>query len=307
MSVETAFVFPGGGTQEPGMLADFLDEWPEVRAALDRFEDDAVETLLVDADATTLLEVPNMLQAVLTSGVAVADAVDQRYGVRPDVVSGHSLGQITAMAVAGMLSRPDAAAFAAERGRAMADAEETAGPGKMVAVSLADPETVEAVVEEVDGVTVGAYNGPRQTLVSGRESAVDAARERIEDEPGRVHATELDVATASHSPVMEPAAERLADVVAGYDFRDPGVPVVSDTSGEPYESAAVAERELPDQLVSPIRWVSVVEQLDRMGVERVVEFPPAGVLADLVSRIEPDLEAVAIEEPADAAEVFGDG
>lgn len=307
MSVETAFVFPGGGTQEPGMLADFLEAWPEVRTALDRFEDDDVESLLVDADATTLLEVPNMLQAVLTSGVAVADAVEQRYGVTPDVVSGHSLGQITAMAAAGMLSRPDAAAFAAERGRAMAEAEEIAGPGKMVAVSLADPETVADVVEGIDGVTVGAYNGPRQTLISGRESAVEDAREGIEDAAGRVHATELDVATASHSPVMEPAAERLAEVVAEYEFRDADVPVVSDIRAEPYESAAVPERDLPDQLVSPIRWVSVVETLPELGVERVVELPPAGVLADLVSRIEPDLEAVAIEEPADATEVFGDG
>ncbi len=305
MSVETAFVFPGGGTQEPGMLAPFLDAWPEVESALARFEDDDLESLLLDADTDTLLEVPNMLQAVLTTGVAVADAVESRYGARPDVVSGHSLGQITAIAAAGMLSRPDAARFAAERGRAMADAEEVAGPGKMVAVSLADPDTVEDVVDGVDGVSVGAYNGPRQTLVSGREDAVDAACDRIEDEAGRVHLGELDVATASHSPVMEPAADRLQGIVEEFEFSDSTVPVVSDTRAEPYESAAVPQRDLPEQLVSPIRWVDAVERLGEMGVERIVEMPPAGVLADLVSRIDSDLEAVAIETPADAEEVFG--
>ncbi|PSP80463.1 ACP S-malonyltransferase [Halobacteriales archaeon QS_1_68_20] len=304
--MKTAFVYPGGGTQQPGMLAPFLDAWPEVEAALDRFEDDDLESLLLDADTDTLLEVPNMLQAVLTTGIVATDAVQKRYGATPDVVTGHSLGQITAMGVADVLSRPDAAQFAAERGQAMADAEETAGPGKMVAVSLADPETVEDAASEVDGVSVGAYNGPRQTLVSGREDAVDAVCDRIEEAGGRVVLSELDVATASHSPVMEPAADRLADIVERFEFSDPSVPVVSDTRAEPYERAEVPQRDLPEQLVSPIQWVAAVERLGEMGVERVVEMPPAGVLADLVSRIDSDLEAVAIETPADAEAGFGD-
>lgn len=178
----------------------------------------------------------------------------------------------------------------------------------MVAVTLPAPEAVEEVVEDVDGVSVGVYNGPRQTVVSGHESAVETARERLTQSLDRVRTTELDVATASHSPVMEPAAERFESVVAETAFADPEVPVVSDVTGDPYRDAATARDQLPKQLVESIRWQSVVETLGELGVERVVEFPPGGgVLADLVARIDPELEAVALTDPTDARRAFADG
>lgn len=306
MSVETAYAFPGIGTQEPEMLTDFLDAWPEAEAALDRFEDDELRSLLVDGDEQSLQVLPNMLQTVLATSLTVLDAARDRFGNEPDVVCGHSLGHITATGAADMLSRPDVASFAVDRGEAVAAAEEINGPGKMVAVSLVDRETITEVVDGIDGVGVGAYNGPRQAVISGRAPAVEEACDRIDDASGRIHLRELDIPTGPHSPMMEPVADRIGEIVRGYDFSDPSVPVVSDVNGEPYETATAARKDLSAHPVSPVRWMSVVEELKRLGVERVVEFPPAGVLTDLIPRIEPDLEAVALHDPADAAEVFGD-
>lgn len=307
MNGKTAFVFPGGGSQEPRALDPFAEQWPEIERLLHRYDHDGLESLLFEADADALNDLVNMHRALVATGLVVADVVRTRFDAEPDVVAGHSLGHVTALPVAGMLSPADAIEFAAERGRALALGEERAGPGKMVAVTLPSPETIESVVEDIDGVSVGVYNGPRQTVVSGHEEAVEAARERIDAAVGRVRMKELDVATASHSPVMEPAVERLREAVDETDFDDPDAPIVSDVTGERYDTATATRAQLPKQLVEPVRWQSVVETLEATGVERVVEFPPGdGVLADLVSRIAPELESVAISEPADAEEVFAD-
>lgn len=308
MTGDTAFIFPGGGSQEPNALDPFAEEWPEIESTLHRFDHDGLESLLFEADADALNDLTNMHRAVVATGFVVADAVRERFDIEPDVVAGHSLGHVTALPVAGMLSPTDAIEFAAERGRALALGEERAGPGKMVAVTFPSPETVEDAIDDVDGVSVGVYNGPRQTVVSGHEDAVETARERIDAAVDRVRMKELDVATASHSPVMEPAVERLRNAVGETEFADPEVPIVSDVTGEPYDAATATREQLPKQLVEPIQWQSIVETLEETGVERVVEFPPGGgILADLVSRIAPELEVVAITEPADAREVLADG
>lgn len=299
---KTAFVFPGQGGQRPGMVEPFYDAWPEVRSRLDRLADDELESLLFEVDASTLGETVNTQQAVFATSFVVAEAFEERTGVTPDVVAGHSFGHISAATETGILDPEQALSFVRERGRVMAEAESKAGPGAMCAVLLADPETVEEVVADFDGVAVASYNCPRQTVVSGRAENVVAATDRIAETASRSRVIELDVGGAFHSPVMGPATDPFEEYLADASLADPDVPVVSDVTGEAYERGEVAREQFVEQLTSPVRWVRVVETLRERGVERVVVLPPAEELATLVKRTTDELDVVALDAP-DAAEL----
>lgn len=286
------------------MLDPFAEAWPTVDRVLDRIAPTAsLGSLLFDADEETLRKPENTQPAVLATGIAVAEAITDRTGMTPDVVAGHSLGHITAATTAGVFSPADAVALVAERGRLMAMAEDEAGPGTMVAVLLASRDTVAAVVEDVPGVAVAGYNGPGQTVISGPRAAVNDAVDALRARADRVRTTELDVGSAFHSPVMEPAVDPFQRTLEATAFDDPNVPVVSDVTGDAYEEGAVTRRDLGHQLTSPVRWQAVVETLVDRGVERVVELPPAGTLATFTERIAPELDVVTIDDPEDIAAV----
>lgn len=301
----TAVVFPGQGSQAPDMFAPFADAWPAVRERLERLDDGGLESLLFDADAEALRHPARTQPAVLATSVLVAEAVVDRFDVTPDVVAGHSLGHVSALTVAGALDVPEALDLVEERGRLMAEAEREAGPGTMVAVLLADPDTVASAVEDVAGASLAAVNAPRQTVVSGREDAVDVVVEEVEATAPRARTVELDVGSGFHSPVMEPAVEPFAERLAETPVSDPDVPVVSDVSGSAYDDAATARSELRDQLLSPVRWLEAVEEIADREIERCLVMPPAADLATLVERTL-DAAVVRVDGPDALAEVVAD-
>lgn len=304
MTPTTAFVFPGGGSQVSDPIGEFHDAWPAVDRAIERLNDPDVRELLFESDREELDALLPMHRTVFAASYAVADAVTERFDVEPDVVAGHSTGHITALPVAGAVPPSEAMAFVTERSRAMLESATERGPGKMVAVLLTDGETVEAVVDAIEGASVAAFNAPNQTVVSGRAGAVEEACELLEAEFGPVRTTELDVEIGAHSPAVAGAVDWAADAVKDLALSDSDVPIVSDVTGEPYESADVARRDLPEQIAAPVQWHSIVETLDSMGVDRVVEFPPAGVLSSLVQATAPDLQAIELTDPGVAEEVF---
>jgi [acyl-carrier-protein] S-malonyltransferase len=306
MSDSVAFVFPGGGSQKATPIDEFRDAWPEIESSVARLDDEETRRLLFRADADALDRLENMHRVVMGAGFAVARAVVERFDVEPDVVAGHSTGHLTALPVAGALAPADALEFVVGRSRAMKASASARGPGRMVAVLLVDSETVASVVDAVDGASVAAFNAPKQTVISGRSAAVDTACERLESDCRPVRTVRLDVELAAHSPVVAEASEWVADATERFGFADPTVPVVSDLTGEVYDRSAVAERDLPEQVVSPVRWTAVVETLAEMGVDRVVEFPPAGVLTDFVSKTEPEMTATALASPDVAETLFDD-
>lgn len=296
----TAFLFPGQGSQRPGMGEAFYEAWPEMRAAFDRI-DDATDLDLAElcfgADADTLRRTEHTQPAVYAVGLSVAAALRRREGIEPEYVAGHSLGHYTAAGHAGLFDPADGARLVSARGRAMARAAERDGPGEMVAVLLADPETVTDCCREVEAVSVAAYNTPRQTVISGRADAVETARERIEDR-GRARFSELDVGAAFHSPLMEPAVDDVARALEAADATEASKPIVSDVSGEAYTAPAVAREDLAVQVRSPVDWVAVAETLSDRGVDTFVELPPAGTLSRFVSRIDEEATVLSIEEPS---------
>lgn len=302
----TAFVFPGQGSQTPGMAEDFYEEWPEMRRSFSRLNDAAerdLRELCFGATAETLTRTRHTQPAVYAVGAAVAAAVTDRYDIRPDVVAGHSLGHFTAAASADLYAATDGMALVSKRGAAMEEAGRDAGPGKMVAVLFADPAVVEDVCGNTEGVSVAAYNTPNQTVVSGFSDAVEAACDRI-DERTRARFRELNVGAAFHSPVMASAVDAITTALEDTPMKSARLPIVSDVTGEPYTAPETARRDLTAQVLSPVDWRAVVDTFDERGVDRIVEFPPAGTLGRFVSRIDDEATVVTLETPEDAEDAF---
>lgn len=286
------------------MGRSFYDEWPEFRAAFDRMDEHVdfdLADLVFEGSQERLTETRYTQPAVLAVGAAAAVAVEERYGIEPDLVAGHSLGHFTAHVSAGGLSPESAISLVSERGRLMQRAGERNGPGTMLAVLLVDPDEVAAVCEEYPDVSVGVYNSSRQTVVSGATDQVQQVREAIEAEH-RARFSELEVGTAFHSPLMRSAVPEFTDRLESTAFTETAVPVVSDVSTEPYEAPSVARAELAAQMTSAVQWTGVVESLAEAGVTHYVEFPPSGTLASLVDSANVEGETIEFESPEDFPE-----
>lgn len=303
----TAVLFPGQGSQRPGMGAAFHEAWPATQAALSALDDGAdldLPGLCFEAEARSLRATEHAQPAVYAVGAATWAGLVEEFDPDPAAVAGHSLGHWTALAAAGGVDRAHGCSLVARRGREMAAAREE-GPGRMVAVMLAEPATVADVCDGAGGASVAAFNAPRQTVVSGSETAVDAVELALDARADAVRFRDLDVAAAFHSPVMAGAADAFSTVVGGARLREADRPVVSDVTATAYSDPAVARRDLRAQLTAPVHWVGVLETLDDRGVERFVEMPPAGTLTELVEQTLPGAETIALESPADAAAAFG--
>ncbi|WP_323191381.1 ACP S-malonyltransferase [Halostella sp. PRR32] len=302
----TAFLFPGQGSQTVGMGRDFHDDWPEVRETFDRLDaalDRDLRGLCFDGTADAIRRPSNTQPLLLATGIAVYEGVTGRFGVEPALVAGHSLGHFTALAAAGAMNPEAAVELTRQRGQCMERAAAADGPGTMVAVLLADPDAVAEACSAREDVGVALYNAPKQTVVSGTAEGVAAVRETLDERtPARFR--ELDTGAAFHSPVMASAVDCVETAMTGVTLREAGIPVVSDVTGEVYTDPSVARRDLTAQITSPVDWVRVVERLRTRGIERFVEFPPAGVLSTLVERVAPEADCISLETPADAREAF---
>ncbi|QIN78950.1 acyltransferase domain-containing protein [Rubrobacter marinus] len=212
-------------------------------------------------------EVPYQL-SVFASSVETLRELGER-GVRPDVVAGHSLGEYAAAHAAGAITLEEAARLVAERDRLM-NLASSQNPGGMVAVLGAAPREVADAVEafpEAEGVVVAAnFNTPRQTVISGEEAALDALGERLGGKKRK-----LEVAGAFHSPLMLTASLAMEEKLDAAEVRDPEVPMVSGVDGAILAKADDVRLALRDQMLSPVRWVAVVERLAALGVEEIVE------------------------------------
>lgn len=243
MALGLAVVFPGQGTAG-GEVSGIVQE--------------AVR------DVVGSSEVPYQL-SVFASSVSTFHDLREN-GVEPDVVAGHSLGEYAAAYAAGSLSLEDGVRLVAERDRLMmGDAREN--PGGMTAIIGAGPREVVEAVEATRGVVVAAnFNTPRQTVISGEEEALAAVTELVGGKKRR-----LDVEGAFHSPLMLQASVALDALLAEVSLRDPGIPMISGIDGAILARADHVRLALRDQMLSPVRWVAVMERLKALGVEEVIE------------------------------------
>ncbi len=277
----TAVLFPGQGSQTPDMRDLVARERPDL---LERAEALVGEDPFPRVKESTRFAQPAILCASLAGWGLIAD------DAAPVALAGHSLGELTALAAAGVLSDEDALALAVERGRLMAESGEAAGGGTMLAL-LGGTATQARRLASAHGVSVANDNAPGQAVLSGAPDALDAAAAQARGDG--LKALRLDVAGAFHSPQMEAAREAFSEVLAATELRVPRTTVISCATAKPFTDV---RRELPDALTSPVRWRETMQELHARGARHFVDTGPGRVLAKLVARNLPEAtSAVATE------------
>lgn len=298
-----AFVFPGQGSQSLGMLAELAEMHTQVRQTFIEASDGAGVDLwaLSQGGPEEMLGRTEYTQpALLAAGVAVWRVWLAAGGARPAQLAGHSLGEYTALVAAGAIGLHDAAHLVRIRGQAM-QAAAPAGAGAMAAVLGADDALVEEVCRDVSGETVvvpANYNSPGQIVIGGHVAAVDAALAQLA-ERGVRKAVKLAVSVPSHTPLMREAANRLAEAIGAYVWREPAIPVVQNVDAKVHAGLPEILDALVRQLYLPVRWTGCVQALAAGGATRVAECGPGKVLTGLVKRIDKSLDARPLGTPGE--------
>jgi len=300
-----AFIFPGQGSQSVGMARSLYEASSSARTVLDDIEGTLLGllTLMFEGPDKDLTQTQNAQPALLAHSVAV-NAVLQEQGLHPAVVAGHSLGEYSALVAAGCLDAVSAARLVRIRGQLMAEVGQQVGGTMAAVIGLAREALEQAVAQaqEVGIVCVANLNAPGQIVISGEEPAVRRASE-LASEAGARRVMPLNVSGAFHSPLMQPAADRFAEVLAQVDLKDARVPLVSNVDAAERTSAASIRQALLAQLTGSVRWEDSINRMIAMGVTKFVEVGPGKVLANMLKRSAPDVAAYNADSPETIADV----
>ena len=296
-----AFVFPGQGSQQVGMMEGFADH-PAVRSTFAEASEvlgDDLWRLVQQGPADALNLTRNTQPVMLTAGVAVWRAWQAQGGAAPAFVAGHSLGEYTALVVAGALQFADAVPLVRFRAEAMQEAV-AAGVGAMAAIMGADDAAViDACRDAAQGEVVEPvnFNAPGQLVIAGNRAAVERAMAGAKAR-GAKRALMLPVSAPFHSSLLKPAAERLALRLAHVDIKVPAIPVIHNVDVATHDTPDAIRAALAAQAASPVRWTETIRALAAKGVTQIVECGPGKVLAGLTRRIDDSLMPIALTDGA---------
>jgi len=299
-----AFVFPGQGSQQVGMLAAAHEHFSTVR---DTFTEASqvlgydMWALVQNGPQETLNLTETTQPVLLTASVALWRAWMEESDTCPDIMAGHSLGEFSALVCAGALDFSDAIQLVRRRGQFMQTAVPV-GQGAMAAILGLDDSTIIRICAEVaqryDSVVSAVnFNSPGQVVIAGHTAAVEAAMIALKA-AGAKKAISLPVSAPFHTKLMKPAGDDLAEVIAHITISAPRVPVVQNVHAATEHDPDVIRRSLVEQIYSPVEWTRCVQTMIEAGVQHIVECGPGQVLTGLNRRIDKSLQCYSLEEPA---------
>src|SRR5215813_12229966 len=295
-----AYIFPGQGSQAPGMGKDLAEKFPAAKQVFEE-ADDALGFSLSDicfagpADRLQLTE--NTQPAILTVSIAALRAMQAEGLPLPAFVAGHSLGEYSALVAAGALSLSDAVKTVRARGQYMQEAVPV-GTGAMAAILGSDPQTVNAACEEAsqgEVCSAANINSPSQVVIAGATGAIDRAIEILKAR-GAKRAMKLNVSAPFHCAMMKPAQDRLAADLDKLQFNDLQTPLITNVDAQAINTGDKARESLVRQVSQPVRWLESVEFLISQGVKTFVEIGPGKVLSGLVRQIDRSVQCVNVED-----------
>lgn len=285
-----AYVFPGQGAQFTGMGKDLYESSEVAKELFEKANGILgfrITDIMFEGTAEELKETKVTQPAVFLHSVILAKVLD----VKPDMVAGHSLGEFSALVVNGALSFEDGLKLVSQRALAMQEACEIT-PSTMAAVLNLEDKVVEDICASIDGIVVAAnYNCPGQLVISGELKAVEEACEKMK-EAGAKRALILPVGGAFHSPMMEPAREKLAAAIEATTFSTPTCPVYQNVTANAVTDPTEIKKNLIAQLTGAVRWTQSVQQMIADGATSFTEVGPGKVLVGLVNKINKEIETI---------------
>lgn len=281
-----AYVFPGQGAQFSGMGKDLYDNSPKAKELFEKanqilgFE---ITKIMFEGTDEELKQTKVTQPAIFLHSTILAAVLGESF--KPDMVAGHSLGELSALVANGTLSFEDGLTLVYKRALAMQKACE-AEPSTMAAILGLEDEIVEKICAEVDGVVVAAnYNCPGQLVISGAIPAVEEACAKL-TEAGAKRALILQVGGAFHSPLMEPAREELAAAIEATTFNTPSCAVYQNVTAKGVTNPEEIKKNLVAQLTAPVKWTQIMQQMIADGASEVVEVGPGTVLQGLFKKVD---------------------
>ena len=293
-----AFMFPGQGAQYVGMGQDFYEQIPVCREMFELASKagglDVPALCFEENEQINITEYTQI--AMLAAEVAMLKAIEQR-GLKPDVTGGLSLGEYGALAASGVMSAEDVFMIVRKRGIYMQEAVPTGGA--MTAVLGLDTETIEKICEETAGtVSIANYNCPGQIVITGEESAVQAAAQKL-TEAGAKRCVPLNVSGPFHSPLLVGAGEKLAKELEDVQIQDIKIPYIANVTADYVTDKADVKPLLQKQVSSSVKWQQTVERMIADGIDTFIEIGPGKTLSGFMRKINKDMKVYNVEKVED--------
>ena len=300
MQHNTAFVFPGQGSQYAGMGKDIAEAFPTARRVFDEIDEAlgfSISKLCFEGPDDQLKLTHNTQPAILAVSSAIHAVLEERGAIRRDLVAGHSLGEYSAIVSVGGLTAPEAAKIVHMRGKFMQEAVPV-GTGGMAALIGPSVDDARAICEEASQgeiVSVANINAPGQIVIAGTKAGIDRAIE-VAKKRGVRRALPLPVSAPFHCELMKPAEEKLRSILEQAAFKDLWMSLISNVDASPIRTAHAVRNALIRQVASPVRWVESVQRMISMGVRHFVEVGPGNVLTGLIKRIDSSVELMNVND-----------